>query len=115
MKTEEHASIAGLHTALNFLSVISKQFKERSMEELLIESGLCGNATAAALFNGKPYNRGVRAHKLIMEALPRLQWKAFCELLQKADNTLKLKALLMDKIVLKGHTKHQKEHIFAVF
>ena len=91
--------IGGFHIALNFLSVIGKQFKESGIEELLIESGLYGNVTAAALLNGKSYNRGVRAHKLIMEALLRLQWKAFCEWLQKADNTLKLKALEMDTIV----------------
>jgi len=87
----------GFHTALNFLSVISQQFKDSSIEELLIESGLCGNATAAARLNGKSYNRGVRAHNLIMEALLRLIWKAFCEWLQKADNTLKLEAFQMDK------------------
>ena len=91
--------IGGFHIALNFLSVIGKQFKESGIEELLIEFGLYGNVTAAALLNGKSYNRGVRAHKLIMEALSRLQWKAFCEWLKKADNTLKLKALEMDTTV----------------
>ena len=93
--------IGGFHTALNFLSVISKQCKESSIEELLIESGLCGNATAAAVLNSKSYNTGVCAHKLIMEALLRLQWKAFREWLRKADNTLKLEAFQMDKIVSK--------------
>ena len=53
----------GFHIALNFLSVISKQFKESGIEKLLIESGvLYGNVTAAALLNGKSYNRGVCAH-----------------------------------------------------
>ena len=93
--------IGGFHIALNFLSVIGKQFKESGIEELLIESSLYGNATAAAPLTGKSCNRGVRAHKLIMEALLRLQWKAFCEWLQKADNTLKLEALQMDRIVSK--------------
>jgi len=93
--------IGGFHIALNFLSVIGKQFEESGIEELLIESSLYGNATAAALLTGKSCNRGVRAHKLIMEALLRLQWRAFCEWLQKAENTLKLEALQMDKIVSK--------------
>ena len=28
---------------------------------------------------GKSYNRGVRAHKLMLEALLRLKWEAFCQ------------------------------------
>jgi len=71
--------IGGFHIALNFLSVICKQFKESGVQELLLKSGLYGNATVAALFNGKSCNRGVCAYKLIMEVLLRMQRKAFCE------------------------------------
>ena len=37
---------------------------------------------------GKSYNRGIRAHKLSMEALFRLLWQAFLEWLSKQDNGL---------------------------
>ena len=30
-------------------------------------------------FLGKSYNRGMRAHKLMIEALDRLRWEAFCD------------------------------------
>ena len=32
---------------------------------------------------GKSYNRGIRGHKLIMEALLRLKWDAFCSWVSK--------------------------------
>ena len=68
--------MGGFHIALNFLSVIGKIFQD-SVEDLLIESGVYGCHTASMLFKGKSYNRGVRAHKLVLEALLRLQWQAF--------------------------------------
>ena len=65
--------MGGFHNALNFLSVIGKKFEESGIEDLLTQSGMYVSNTTLALLNGKSYNRGVRAHKLIMEALLRLR------------------------------------------
>ena len=67
----------GFHIALNYLAVIGKKFQDSGLEDLLTESGVYGNNTTLALLKGKSYNRGVRAHKILMEALLRLQWQAF--------------------------------------
>ena len=67
----------GFYIALNFLSVIGKIFEDSGIEDLLIESGVYGCHTASMLLEGKSYNRGVRAHKHVLEALLRLQWQAF--------------------------------------
>ncbi|EDO34446.1 predicted protein [Nematostella vectensis] len=48
---------------------------------------LAGHYYAAALPKGKSYNRGVRAHKLVLEALLRLRWQAFCVWLNKDRDT----------------------------
>ena len=80
------------------MSVIGKKFKESGIEELLTESGLYGNASTIALLNGKSYNRGVRAHKLIMEALLRLQWKAFCQWMEKVENAQRRGAVQVNEI-----------------
>ncbi len=69
--------LGGFHIALNYLAVIGKYFADSGLEDLLIESKTYGSSTASALLKGKSYNRGVRAHKLVMEALLRLQWQAF--------------------------------------
>ncbi|CAH3184788.1 unnamed protein product [Porites lobata] len=67
----------GFHIAINFLSVIGKIYAESGLEDLLVESGVYAAGSTSALLAGKQYNRGVRAHKLVVEAFFRLSWKAF--------------------------------------
>lgn len=90
--------MGGFHIALNFLSVIGKKFKESGLEDLLIESELYGSNTTLALLKGKSYNRGVRAHKLIMEALMRLQWQTFCMWLKREKEKHRLETVNIVKI-----------------
>ena len=80
--------MGGFHIALNFLAVIGKMFEESGLADLLVESGVYGFNTATKLLKGKSYNRGVRGHKLVMEALVRLQWQEMCKWLsQREDDT----------------------------
>ena len=68
--------MGGFHIALNFLSVIGKGYSESGFEDILIEADLYGSNTVAKIIKGKSYNRSVRAHKLMLEALLRLKWEA---------------------------------------
>ena len=90
--------MGGFHIALNFLSVIGKKFEESGIKDLLTESGVYGSNTTLALLKGKSYNRGVRAHKLIMEALLRLQWQAFCNWLEEEREDHRLEGVDMRQI-----------------
>eukprot|EP00058_Branchiostoma_floridae_P009808 XP_002595296.1 hypothetical protein BRAFLDRAFT_128105 [Branchiostoma floridae] len=69
--------LGGFHIALNYLSLLGKQYKGSGLDDLLLESGVYGSNTATILLEGKSYNRGVRAHKLTMEVMLRLQWQAY--------------------------------------
>ena len=69
--------LGGFHIILNYLALLGKKYDGSGLEDLLIEAGLYGSGTVSALMKGKSYNRGVRAHKLTMEALFRLQWRFF--------------------------------------
>jgi hypothetical protein len=69
--------LGGFHIALNYLSLLGKMFRSSGLEDLLIESGVYAAGTTSAIMKGKSYNRGVRAHKLVMEGLFRLMWSAF--------------------------------------
>ena len=69
--------MGGFHIALNYLSLLGKKYANSGLEDLLIESGVYAAGTTSALLLGKSYNRGIRAHKLTMEALFRLLWQAF--------------------------------------
>lgn len=75
--------MGGFHIALNYLSLLGKKYAQSGLEDLLIESGVYAAGTTSVLMLGKSYNRGIRAHKLSMEALFRLLWQAFLEWLSK--------------------------------
>ena len=75
--------LGGFHIAINYLALIGKLFKESGLEDVFIECGLYGSSSTMALLQGKSYNRGIRGHKLVMEALLRLQWEAFCSWIKK--------------------------------
>ena len=69
--------MGGFHIALNFLSLLRKKYLNSGLDDLLIESGVYAAGTTAVLMKGKSYNRGVRAHKLLVEAFFRLMWAEF--------------------------------------
>ena len=72
----------GFHIGLNYLSLLGKKYASSGLEDLLIESGVYAAGTTSVLMLGKSYNRGIRAHKLSMEALFRLFWQAFLQWLE---------------------------------
>ena len=74
--------MGGFHIALNYLSLLGKKYANSGLEDLLIESGVYAAGTTSVLMLGKSYNRGIRAHKLSMEALFRLLWQAFLQWLE---------------------------------
>lgn len=78
--------LGGFHIAVNFLALIGKMFRESGIEDVLVESGVYGPSSTQAILQGKAYNRGVRAHKLLMEALMRLQWDAFSSWVKEATS-----------------------------
>jgi len=88
--------LGGFHITLNFLAVLGKRYQSSGIEDVLVESGAYGPGTVTSLIKGKSYNRGVRAHKLSMEALFRLIWQAFIRWLN-ADSQHPHKANLDQK------------------
>eukprot|EP00117_Sycon_ciliatum_P011697 scpid10404/ scgid5699/ len=77
--------LGAFHVACTFMAVIGKRFRDAGLLDVLIESGISGHASASAALDGKQYNRAVRFHKVVGEALERIRWKEFVE---KSDSTL---------------------------
>ena len=80
--------MGAFHICLNFLKVIRDHMDGSGLKELLIESGVFGEGAASQVMSGKNYNKGVRAHKLVSQAiwreiLPKLQ-----EFISKEDPEL---------------------------
>ena len=52
-------------------------------EDCLVESGIYSNSVISKISRGKAYNKVMRAHKLLFEALSRLQWKVFIDWIEE--------------------------------
>ena len=67
--------LGGFHMAMVFLAVLGKRYGDGGLEDVLFESEMYGSTTIASILRGKAYNRAVRAHKIVSEALQRLLWQ----------------------------------------
>ncbi|GFO43346.1 hypothetical protein PoB_006985100 [Plakobranchus ocellatus] len=59
-------------------------------EEIILESGICANGSLQGVMSGKHYNRALRIHATLVEALDRLLWSEFS---MKFNVTDKLKSI----------------------
>lgn len=90
--------MGNFHIICNLLSIIGKIFRDAGLRDLAVESGIIAEGSVDKVLDGKQYNRGVRLHKLVYEALMRLAWIKFLEWLetnhsqhhQNLDETLRL-------------------------
>lgn len=69
--------MGGFLKALNFIGVIGKRMKDCGIEDLFAEADLYGSSITQKILNGKAYNRGMRAHKIMYEALTRIMFAEF--------------------------------------
>jgi len=69
--------MGAFHTAMTFMAVIGKRFADAGLTSLMVESGVLASGSVSAVLNGKHYNRGIRIHKIVMEALQRLRWLTY--------------------------------------
>ena len=71
------------HKACTLLSIIGKRFQDAGLRDLLVDSGVIAEGSVAGALDGRRYNRGVRLHKIMYEALMRLAWQRFVACIQK--------------------------------
>jgi hypothetical protein len=74
--------MGNFHIICNLLSIIGKLFRDAGLRDLAVESGVITEGSIDKALDGKQYNRGVRLHKLVYEALMRLAWVGFIDWLE---------------------------------
>ena len=68
------------------MGAIGYFMKESGIEDVLVESKVCGRGTANKVMSGKIYYQMLRCHSSVSEAMIRLKWHAFEKwLLVKGD------------------------------
>lgn len=83
------------HILCAYLKAIGKMMCGRGFEEIVIDSKICSSGSIERVMSGKHYNRSLRVHKAVLEALEQLLFNAFQQhrhigsLLDKAKEELK--------------------------
>ena len=65
------------HTICSLFGGIGKHIKGSGFKGIIIEAGVCASGSLQKVMSGKHYNRALRVHKLMPEALERLLYDAF--------------------------------------
>eukprot|EP00794_Sanderia_malayensis_P000765 gene765-55_t len=81
------------HMVMSFCGAISKFFKDAGLKDILIESEIVAAGSINGILPGKHYNRSVRSHKVVYEALLRLLFQRYLESLPN-DHKEKVVALI---------------------
>ena len=73
------------HIICVLLAVIGKRFADSGLRELLVDGKVVSSGSVNAVLDGKHYNRAVRAHLTLAEALEQFRWRQFEEMLAVTD------------------------------
>lgn len=60
------------HTICSLFGTVGKMMKGSGFSEIIIESGICASGSLDRVMSGKHFNRALRVHKILFEALERL-------------------------------------------
>jgi len=98
------------HTICNTLAILGKRFQDAGLRDICIESGILAEGSVSGVMDGKMYNRAVRVHKYIYEALMRLIWNQFIPWVSEKhpDNLREVRAL-EDQVILMAKDLNQSE------
>ena len=64
--------LSNFHFLMMFLGVIGKRFGDAGLRNLVVQSGIISGRSVDKALDGHIYNRAVRMHKLVYEALMRI-------------------------------------------
>ena len=76
-------TMGAFHTICTLLSILGKRFQDAGLRDICIKSGVIAEGSVSGVLHGRRYNRSVRFHKLMYEALQRLAWKGFQSCVEK--------------------------------
>ena len=63
--------MGAFHTICTLLGIIGKRFQDAGLRDLCVESQVIAEGSVSGVMEGRKYNRAVRLHKLVYEALMR--------------------------------------------
>lgn len=78
--------LGGFYIILAMLACIGKRFRDAGLENIMIESSIVAHGSINGVMNGHHYNRSIRAHKCVMEAMQRIPWELYLNTLSAGEH-----------------------------
>ena len=69
--------MGGFHLLMTMLAIIWSRFADAGLRDVAVQSEIIAEGSVDGVLNGKHYNRVVRLHKIIYEAIARLPFEDF--------------------------------------
>ena len=83
-------------TTMSLLGCLGKHFRDAGLQDILIESEVFAIGSVNGVFTGRHYNRAVRAHKLVAEAMQHMCLNIYLDsILEKAERVKDLMTSLL--------------------
>ena len=76
--------LGGFHIMCSYLGALGKMMSGSGFEDVIMQAGVCAGGSMDKVMNGKHYNRAMRVHQLMLDAVERLLLDTFCD--QYYDN-----------------------------
>ena len=70
--------LGAFHAMCSYMGSLGKMMTGSGFEDILIESGVCASGSIAKVMSGKHYNRAMRVHQRMNDAIERLILNKFC-------------------------------------
>ena len=80
--------MGAFHIACAFLVVLGGRFADAGLRELLVETRTVGPNAMDQVLCGKQYNRAIRCHKTVIEAMFCVRWHEFTEWLKEQGTVM---------------------------
>ena len=97
------------HMLMLFLGIIGKRYKDAGLD-VLVQSEVIAEGSVDKALSGKMYNRSVRCHKIVYEALYRLFLKSMEDNVESIEEKVtidKMEELLYELEDVSGEKYHQ--------
>jgi hypothetical protein len=70
--------LGAFHIMCPYMGAIGKMMAGSGFEEVVIEAGVCASGSINQVMSGKHFNRAVRVHQHVLDAVTRLLLESFC-------------------------------------
>jgi len=70
-------NLGPFHTMCSYLGALGKMMSGSCFEDIVVEAGLCASGSIEQVMSGKHYNRSMRVHQRMLDALERMLMTSF--------------------------------------